>query len=624
MQPTADASSARRPAPLAAGRLVWSLVEGHRGLYGLAALCLVAATAFNFMVPLVGSAAIDFALLGNREEANPLLRLIARLLGGGDFLARHLWLPGVAMIGFSLAGGLFSYAHKRNAAVASDGACKRLKDRLYDHIQRLPSRVLDKSPAGDLVQRCTSDVETLRLFLASRVAEIARSAILLLGIAPLMLLMDARLALVSFLLIPPLVLYGYVYFKRIRAVFKEVDEAEGALTAVAQENIAGVRVVRAFGRGDYEIARFAEPNQAYRDKGLELNRLMAWFWGPSELISLCQIGLVLFCGAYLVSAGQTTIGTLFAFLSLLNIALWPVRMMGQVLTELGKAMVAVVRIQEILDEPEETDPTRTAGAAAAAAPPAEGRVEFQRVCFAHAESSPTVRDVSFAVAPGETLAILGPSGAGKSTLMHLLLRFYDCDAGRILLDGRDLKELSRDYVRRQFGVVLQEPFLYARTIRENIRFSRREADDRAVEAAARAACIHDTILSFGKGYDTEIGERGITLSGGQRQRVAISRALLRDPPVLLLDDALSAVDSETEVNVIDALRRRRGARTTIVIAHRLSTLVHADRILVLEDGRVTQSGTHRELVRQEGLYRRLWDIQTRLEDSLGAEASSAS
>ncbi len=612
---TSSNSESSPPQPKSAFRQISALIARHRWKYGIATACLFLATAFEFFVPLIGSATIDHVLDTQDGQSNPLLDRVIRLLGGPDRVESALWIPAVAMLLFSLAGGIFNYVQKRFAAQASDGICKRLKDELYDHIQQLPNKYLDQSQTGDLLQRCTSDIETMRLFLASHVVEIGRSFILIATVVPVMLALNAKLTIVSTFLIPLIILYGYFYFKRVKAIFKEVDESEGKLTAVVQENITGIRVVRAFGRHDHEIRRFAQPNREFREKRIQLTRHMANFWAPSDMLNLVQIGLALVVGSYMAINGQTTIGTLFGFLALLNIVLWPVRMIGRILTDLGKTIVAINRINEIFTQPVET---RNDQVALRPDHPVAGHIEFQNVSFSHSEDRPTVQDITCVVEPGQTLAILGSSGAGKTTLMNLLLRFYDCDSGTLSIDGMDLKQLDRSYLRDQFGVVLQEPFLYSRTIEENIRFGSTQAQSRAVEQAARAACIHETIQNFNDGYKTEIGERGITLSGGQRQRVAIARAILRDPPILLLDDALSAVDNETEKAIIEALDRRRGKSTTIVIAHRLSTLAHADKVIVMEKGRIIQTGTHETLTQEEGLYQRLWNIQTELQSKLTA------
>ncbi|HRE04751.1 MAG TPA: ABC transporter ATP-binding protein [Opitutaceae bacterium] len=624
--------------------VLWNLMQGQRLRYGAALLCLVLATAANYLVPLVGAATIDHAI-GNRPvaEASPLVAALLHAVGGAARLGEQLWLAPVLMVLLTAAGGACSYLKGRYTSLASDGIARRLKDDLYDHLNHLPARTLDRSDTGDLVQRCTSDVETTRQFLAVQVMEIGNALILAATALPLLLLLSPPMTLVAFALIPPLVIYGYVYFRKVRHVFKAVDEAEGALTSVIQENLTGIRVVRAFARQDFERTKFAGPNATFRDRNLRLLRLMSWYWSVSDLVALSQLGLVLLVGASWVGQGKLTVGVLFAFLAFLGIMLWPVRQMGRILTDLGKTSVAVGRIQEILAEQREADPV---GAPPPPSGPLRGSIVVQNLHFAHARRpaaaasasrappsavAPTSADpgaantepavdqpdalngISFEVTPGETLAVLGPSGGGKSTLMHLLLRLYDYERGSIRLDGRELSSLPRSWGRGQFGTVMQEPFLFSKSLRDNIRLGRGDAPDREIEEAARAACIDDTIRTFEQGYETLIGERGITLSGGQRQRIAIARAILRNPPVLILDDALSAVDGETETLILDALKRRRGHSTTLVIAHRLSTLAHADRVIVLDHGRIIQMGTHEQLAASPGLYRRLWEIQTSVE-----------
>ncbi|MDE0860293.1 MAG: ABC transporter ATP-binding protein [Akkermansiaceae bacterium] len=592
-------------------RLLWELMREFRGKYAWAIAALFVFTAINYVTPLVASATIDFALSQEPDEGRLTSGVIA-MMGGAEFVRERLWFPALLMVLLTAVAGVFAYFKGRFAAEASDGIARRLKDQLYDHLQRLPAKYHDRAETGDLIQRCTSDVETLRLALSSQVVEVSNSVLLLLTALPLMIMLDGRMAGISFVLIGPLILFGYIYVGRVKHLFKDVAEAEGQVTRVVQENLTGLRVVRAFARQDFEICKFAEPNQLYRDRSLRLLRLMAWYWSISDLVVLIQQALVLFSGAYFIAMGSLTVGTLFAFLMFLNMLLWPVRQMGRTLTELGKSVVALTRMGEILSEPEERAPQ----ALATPAKPVEGRIEVANLVFGYNDEETELNGISFRVEPGQTLAIVGPSGSGKSTIMSLLLRLYDYQSGSIRFDGHELTDLDRQWVRAQFSVVMQEPFLYSKTIGENISLSRGGAVDDDVTEAAGLADIHDTISSFGAGYSTMVGERGVTLSGGQRQRVALARALLQDTPVLLLDDALSAVDAKTEATILEALRSRHGRRTTLVIAHRLSTLAHADKIIVLEGGRISQEGTHAELVEAEGLYRRLWTIQTSLENEL--------
>lgn len=592
-------------------QLIWQLMEGFRTRYAWAIAALVVFTLINYLAPLVASATIDLALSTEEGEVPSITRWVLDLLGGAEFVKAHLWTPALVMVVLTIVAGVFSFLKGRLSASASDGIARRLKDRLYDHLQHLPQRYHDKAETGDLIQRCTSDVETLRMALSSQVVDVSNSLLLLSTAVPIMMALDARMAAWSFVLVVPVILFGYFYVGRVKHRFQEVDEAEGRVTKSVQENLAGLRVVRAFGQQEQEIEKFAVPNQEYRDRTLHLIRLMALYWSISDLVVLVQQGLILFIGAHYISGGTMTVGTLVAFMMFLNLLLWPVRQMGRTLTELGKSVVALNRVGEILSEEEEKDPDEPARLAADRA---SGEIEFDGVSFGHREGHAALHDISFRIPAGNTLAIVGPSGSGKTTILNLLLRFYDYEKGSICLDGLELSEFERKWVRSQFGIVMQEPFLYSKTIGDNLRQARSEALQDELNEAARMADIHETISGFSSSYETLVGEKGVTLSGGQRQRVALARAILQDAPILLLDDALSAVDAETETRILDALRGRRHRRTTIVIAHRLSTLEHADEVIVLEGGRIVQQGKPDELVKEEGLYQRLWRIQNDLED----------
>ena len=600
-------------------RTLWDAMQGQRLRYLLAIGFMIAGTQVAYLVPLVGRAAIDSAIGGKPLEAPAFVQDLVTSVGGMSVLARNLWMAGIVMVLLTSIAGTCGYTRGRLVAKASEITARRLRDRLYDHLQRLPAAYHDKADTGDLIQRCTSDVETVRGFLAGQIIEVGRAIIMILTVMPIMIVLDPRMALIALAVVPVVVGFSVIFFSRVKEAFKKADEAEGEMTTQLQENLTGIRVVRAFARQEFEGAKFAARNALFRDLQVRLIRLMAWYWSSTDFLSLIQGAVVLLAGAYWISVGQMTVGTLFAFMAYVNMFLWPVRQMGRILTDVGKTMVSLGRLQDILSVRDEEDP------AGAAAPPSpvRGELTVEGLTFSHDAGAHALKDVSLRVAPGETLAILGPSGSGKSTLVHLLLRLYEYQTGSIRLDGRELRDLDRRAARACFGVVMQEPFLYSKTVRDNIRLAAAKAGDEEVERAAVSACLHQNVLEFEKGYDTLVGERGVTLSGGQRQRVALARALLKDPPILVLDDALSAVDTETETMILEALRSRRGRKTTLVIAHRLSTLKESDRIIVLEGGRIVQCGTHEALVREPGLYRRLWEIQGSIREALDEEMTTA-
>ena len=645
MTTTVQEVQGRNPEQPAATRGgLWDVTRGQRLRYVGAIAALGLANLFMFGGPLLGKLAIDRIQQGHAEQAAAAARpgevadtagavaggpggdvlqwvehIAAVLAGGEASLAAFLWTCGAITVLLTMCAGWFHYLRGKHAAIAAEGIARAVRERLYDQLQHLPASYHDSADTGDLVQRCSSDVETLRVFLASDIVEIGRALLLLATVTPILFWLDERLAWVSLALMPLIFGFSWGFFHRIKAQFQVADEAEGEMTTTLQENLTGIRVVRAFARQAHEVERFGVRNARFRDLNNRLIQTMGFFWAGSDLLAMGQIALVLGFGAVWLADGSLSVGTLFAFLTYESMVIWPIRQMGRILTDSGKASVALGRIEEILD---------AEGEAASLAPSAasgrvQGELEFSDVRFGYAADRPVLEALSFRVHAGETLAIVGPPGAGKSTVIRLLLRLYDPQQGSITLDGIDIRSLDRKYVRAQFGVVLQEPFLYSRSIGENLRVGRPGADEPLVLAATRDAAIHESIAAFPDGYDAMVGERGITLSGGQRQRVALARALLRDPPILVLDDSLSAVDTGTERHILTALRRRKGRQTTLVIAHRLTSVMHADRIMVLEQGRLAQLGTHAELVAVPGPYRRLCEIQGDLEAGIAADVRGA-
>ncbi len=591
-------------------KLLMKAMKGNKLLYVGAILSVALATAFTLAGPLVISFTID-SVIGNEPMEVPIwIKNIIDLVGGKETLAQNLWLCSFALIVLTIGRGLFIFLRGKWSAVASESIAKNIRENVYDHLQHLSYEYHVKAETGDLIQRCTSDVETIRRFLAVQFVEIGNAIFMVTFVLSILLSFNVKLTLIAMAVVPIIFVAAMVFFVKMRDAFQKSDEAEGRLSNVLQENLTGIRVVRAFARQQYEIDKFDEKNTEFRGLTYRLIKLLAWYWALSDIVCLLQIGAVLIFGAYWAAAGEISLGTLVVFTTYEGMLLWPIRQMGRVLADFGKMIVSLKRIAEILDEPLEiTDEAQLK-------PEIKGNIEFKDVYFEYEKERPILNNVSFKVKQGQTVAILGPTGAGKSTLIHLLGRLYDYQKGSIKIDGIELKEIDKKWIRKNVGIILQEPFLYSKNIKDNIRIAWKDAPDSQVFEAAQMASIHDVILDFEKGYDTLVGERGVTLSGGQKQRVAIARTIINDYPVLVFDDSLSAVDTETDANIRKALKARKEKTTTFIISHRISTLSEADIILVLDGGELAQTGTHEELIAQQGLYKRIWEIQNSLEEEL--------
>ena len=586
-------------------------MQGTRLKYIGAILTVVVAVAVAFISPLLLSEVID-SVIGSTRPLNlpgPLQGwLDAR--GGRDFLVNNMWILALVLIGINVLNGIVMFLRGKWTAQASESIAEKMRNRLYRHLQTLPYDYHVKAATGDLIQRCTSDVETVRRFLSGQVVEIFRAVFMLVIALVIMLRMNVKMTLVSMMLVPLLFGYGMVFFKLTMKRFRETDEAEGRMSAVLQENLTGVRVVRAFGRESFEVDKFNRVNDRFRDLAARQANLLAYYWSISDLLTMAQNAISLLYGVVLAARGEITVGDLLVFTSYVGQLLWPVRQLGRILSDMGKSFVALDRIDEILCQKSEQN------AAAMLKPPIDRDIVFDHVTFAYDRDRPVLRDVSFTVPKGATVAILGATGSGKSSLMHLMQRLYDCTGGRITIGGVDIKDIDKAYLRSRVGLILQEPFLYSRTIESNLGIAKPGITPDEVREAARTACADGFISEFENGYETLVGERGVTLSGGQKQRVAIARTLCKENDVLIFDDSLSAVDTETDAAIRAALKKRGEGITTFIISHRITTLSQADFIVVLDQGRVIQMGTHDELIRQEGLYQRVNMIQNSLEDEL--------
>lgn len=565
----------------------------------------------GFLTPLLLSEIVD-SILGSEPFTMPdFLMNPINALGGRDFLRQNLWIPALALILMNIVNGVFTFIKGRSSAIASENIARKLRNDLYRHLQHLPFAYHVKAQAGELIQRCTSDVDTIRRFLAVQVMEVVNTVLMVVIAMSILLPRSVPITLYSLILVPPLFCFATWFFKMVHKSFEVADEADGVLNAVLQENLSGVRVVRAFGQQEREVEKFDRVNNDLRKKNLRLNELLAIYWGGGDAISMTQTLLTLVVCIIYACNGWITVGTLIVFTSTLGMLLFPIRQLGRTLSDAGKAMVSMKRVQAILHEEAEPDEPN------ALKPDLHGDIEFDHVSFAYPDDNvPVLRDVSFTIPAGKTAAVLGGTGSGKSTMMYLLQRLYTPTSGKITIGGVDIQQIDRKYLRAHVGLILQEPFLYSKSIRENVGITAPEQEAERIEHAADIASASGFIAKADKGWETVVGERGVTLSGGQKQRIAIARTLLKDNNILIFDDSLSAVDTETDAQIRAALRHEQKDVTTLIISHRVTTLSQADLILVLENGQITQQGTHAELCSQPGLYQRINSIQNALEEEL--------
>lgn len=527
------------------------------------------------------------------------------LLGGKEHLMQNLWICGLVLVLFSVINGIFMFLSRKYSAIASEGIAKKIRMDLYEHIQNSTYLYNVNIKTGDMMQRCTSDLETVRNFLATQFQDLLRCIVLIIATVSIMSNINTTLTLAGFSLIPFIGLGAFFFFKYVSKMFLLADEAEGAMSTVIEENLSGMRIVRSCATQSRETEKFVKSSIDYRNKDLKITVAFAWYWGLSDAICQMQIGIVLVTGIYLALRGDVTVGMLTVFMTYVTQLIWPIRGMGRVLGDMGKANVALGRIKEVLDAPRE--PGRED---AGLTPKIQGSITFENVSFGYTSDKPVLEDISFEIEKGKTLAILGRTGSGKSTLLHLLVGLLPYEEGSIKVDDVELNEINKRHLRKNIGIVLQEPFLFSKTIKDNISDNDPSITDEDIQRATTIASVDQAIKGFEKGYETMVGEKGVTLSGGQKQRVAIARTLINNCKILIFDDSLSAVDMQTDKNIRNALRKHCSDTTTILISHRINTLRQADLILVMEDGHITDRGTHNELIQREGLYKQVYDMQS--------------
>ncbi|MFO8037202.1 MAG: ABC transporter ATP-binding protein [Anaerolineales bacterium] len=577
---------------------LWNMMQGYRKTYLLATLSLGIAAAAR---------SGTYLLLGHFAD---------QLLSTANIRRVILWIA-LGFLGLAVIQGLSTFLSGKLAAETSEGITRRLRNFLFDHIQHLSFAYHDRMNTGELIQRTTSDVDALRRFFADQAIGAGRIVMLFVVNLAALITLNTRLALFSIVIVPFTIALSIFFFRKVSEAYEEYQDQEALLSNTLQENLTGVRVVKAFARQKYEEEKFDRDNWKKFLKGKKLLTMHSLYWPVSDILTGGQMLAGFYLGARMAIQGVISIGTYMAYAGMIIWIIWPIRNMGRLIVQMSSGLVSFERILKVIKE--EREPL-SSGDYLPANGKIRGDIRFENVSFAYAEGPTVLKDISFHCKPGQIIALLGGTGSGKSTLVNLLPRFYDYTHGKLYLDGVDLKRYPRRFLRRQIGLVEQEPFLFSRTIRKNITYGvDRQVPEEEFIAASKAAAIHEVIMKFPNGYETLVGEKGVNLSGGQKQRVAIARTLLKNPKILILDDATSSVDVETEAEIHLALENLMRDRTTFIIAHRIHSLMRADKILVLDQGRIIQEGTHEELLSVPGKYQEIFEIQAKIDDALQEE-----
>ena len=593
-------------------KLLWFFLKGTKG-YFLLTIIFAGITALADMIqPQIIRATVDNVIGGKPSEFPQWVNGAVEKFGGFAYFKEHIWIPAVAVIAVAAVQIISQYSNRVYNTKASETLVKNMRDSVFTHIENLPFSWFMQNKTGDIIQRCTSDIETTKNFLSEQLTSIFRIIIMLVLSISFMTSMNPMLTLIALIPMPFIVVYSCIFRKKMHEGFTDCDENEGKLSAMAQENLTGVRVVRAFGQERNEIDKFKKQNDYYTGLWVKMSKVMGRFWTIADIISAIQVMLVVVAGAvFCVKRGMSN-GEYIAFISYNAILAGPFRQLGRMISDLSRATVSIDRIFYIMNSEIETDAPDASDA------PMDGDIVFENVSFGYENSPELLHNISFTVKSGSTLGILGTTGSGKSTMMLLLDRLYDIEPGkgRITIGGTDIKKIKTKHLRRNIGMVLQEPFLFSRTVFENIGISDPSFTLDDIRRAAKAAALDDSITSFPKAYDTLIGERGVTLSGGQKQRTAIARTLTGNYPIMIFDDSLSAVDTQTDAKIRAALKKRFGQSSTILISHRITTLSSADKIIVLDHGRIAEEGTHDELKLAGGIYQKIYETQTNTEEAI--------
>lgn len=577
-------------------------LKGQRLRLFFVIIFVILSSIISLLSSLVISYTID-SVIDNKDTTNNLLLFLEKSLGGKAYIRENLYLLAIVLVAIAFLSALFMFLRYYNQTIVAESLNRNIKNHLFTHIEHLAFSYHKKVKTGDLVQRCTSDVDKIRTFFSGQLEEIVATLSSAIFALIVMFSLNKKLSYIVLVTFPIIFGICYYFFKAIQKQFLASDEKEAVLTVEIGEALNGVRVIKAFNREKYELEKFLKSSDEYKNVTSKMIVSLGYNWGFSYMACMLGVLLVVIIGIRLVSSGDITTGNFLVFITYETTILAQIRNMGRILSDFGKVMVSCKRLIEVLDEKaEDLEDGIT--------PDLNGDIIFDHVCFKYDDSDEYIlSDINLDIKKGETVAIVGPTGCGKSSLIHLLDRLYDCTSGKITINGYDIKKIAKGYLRKNVGVVLQESFLYSKTIYDNIKTSNVDLDYKAIEKACKIASVDEVIKEFDNGYKTIVGEKGVTLSGGQKQRIAIARTIVNNTPILVFDDSLSAVDAKTDSEIRKSLKVFGGASTMIIITQRIASAKDADKIVVLEDGKITSVGKHADLIRKDGLYKRIYDIQ---------------
>lgn len=586
--------------------LITHFLKGSMLLYLASVVCNIMVMLLNVLIPQVIGVAID-SVIGDEPVSGGFVAIV-NAVGGAENIKQNLWMVAVAILVLAAGMAVFRYVHSYTNVCANEKFMQRMRDELFSRIQRMPLSWHTVHRTGDIIQRCTSDTQTILNFISNQMMQLIRIVALIVLSLVFMFIMHWRLALIAAVFVPLVVGYSLIFYTHAGKKFRKCDEEEGVLSTIAQENLTGARVVRAFGRERYERNKFDKQNTYYTGLWVKLERFLAMYWVSSEFLTALQLLCIIAVGTVFCINGSLTEGQFVAFVSYNVMLIGPVRQLGRIISNMSKAEVSLERIGEIINStPEEYGENEGE---------LSGDIQFKNVGFSYEEGKPVLSNINLTVPQGTTLGIIGGTGSGKSTLTYLLDGLYAPDDGEIYIGGRNIKDIPLTTLRKNIGLVLQDGYLYSKTVGENIAIAVEKSEPAAIRHTAQVACVDANICGFEHGYDTIVGERGVTLSGGQKQRVSIARTLMRGTPYLIFDDSLSAVDSDTDAAIRKNLDEEWKGATVIIISHRVNTVMHADNIIVMENGKIVESGTNKQLLAKNGTYKRIFDMQMSLPDEL--------